>query len=189
MEITRNIDWMEELKENFDYWTNHGRNALEDSCKHTDQDNGNETNMRYSGYCSDSDISESSAQPMMNYGYPLRTLPDDENILKIVRETNLTVMENPKTEEVYLVLCGGGMDLSQDIALGYLLAGARIPDELCFEVCTQPCLSVSKKNYLKIMREVRKELKNIQSRAQWRLKEINQTVRGFKLREKAKVTK
>jgi len=73
-------------------------------------------------------------------------LPDEDKILEIVKKTCLTVMENQDTGEYFLVLCGGGMDLSQSIAYAYLLAGQRIPDELAFEVCTQPCLSVGKKN-------------------------------------------
>jgi hypothetical protein len=89
---------------------------------------------------------EDSCKPMMNYGYPLSFLPDDQKILKVVKDTCLTVMENQDTGDSFLVLCGGGMDLSQSIANAYLLAGERIPDELAFEVCTQPCFSVGRKN-------------------------------------------
>ncbi len=89
-------------------------------------------------------------------------------------------MENEDTGKYFLVLCGGGMDLSQSIAYAYLLAGQRIPDELAFEVCTQPCLSVSKKEYLQVMRQCKKELSDIRIRALRQIKEINQAVKDAK---------
>lgn len=189
MQITRNIDWS-----NIDYedWTNHGRNLIEDNCKHKDQDNqtgegyDSETNMRYAGYCEKCSMDLTDYDPMMNYGYPLHNLPCEENILKVVKQTCLTVMEEESTGEVYLVLCGGGMDLSQSIALAYLLAGERIPDELCFGVCTQPCLSVGKKEYLMVMKAVKEELKDVQTRGQRRIKEINEIVKKYKASEKEK---
>ncbi len=47
------------------------------------------------------------------------------------------------TEEYFLALTGGGMDLSQDIALAYIIAQGWIPTALAYEVSTQPELSVS----------------------------------------------
>jgi len=105
-----NIDWLEEFK-NPDKWINHGRNALENACKHTDQcGDGEETNVRYSRYCEKCGVCEDSAEPMMNYAYPLHYLPDEDKILKVVQETNLTVMENDENGDCFLVLCGGGRE-------------------------------------------------------------------------------
>ncbi len=183
MDMAHFIDWYDQLREHPDRWGNHGRRVAEESCKHKTQDKdkhcSRETNMRYSGYCDKCGFSEDDCEPMMNYGYPLCCLPDDEKILQIVKQTCLTVMENQDTGEIFLVLCGGGMDLSQSVAYAYLLAGHRIPDELVFEVCTQPCLSVGKKTYRKIMRQCRKELKDIRLRALFRSKQITQALRDF----------
>lgn len=187
------IDWHDEFRENPDRWINHGRNIAEESCRHKTQDNDSnkanrETNMRYSGYCEQCGFSEDDCEPMMNYGYPLCCLPDEDSILKIVKETCLTVMENSDKGEYFLVLCGGGMNLSQSIAHAYLLAEHRIPDELAFKVCTQPCLSVGKKAYFEIMRQCKGELKDIRRRALRRIKKIDKEVTEFRssLKEKAK---
>lgn len=172
MEISHFIDWHDEFRQHPDRWLNHGRRIAEESCTHKTQDSGSETNMRYSGWCEECGFYEDSCEPMMNYGYPLYGLPDDDKILQIIKETVLTVMENQDTGECFLVLCGGGMDLSQSIAYAYLLAGERIPDELAFEVCTQPCLSVGRKEYFRIMRECKKELTDLRQRALGRIKQI-----------------
>jgi hypothetical protein len=185
MEMTHLIDWHDEFRDHPLRWLNHGRQIAEESCRHKTQDddsNGTnrETNMRYSGYCEECGFNEDSCEPMMNYGYPVGYLPDEDKILKIVKETCLTVMENQDTEEVFLVLCGGGMNLSQSIAHAYLLADQRIPGDLAFEVCTQPCLSVGNEDYLHVMRACKRELKDIRRRATTRIKQINDAVKGAK---------
>lgn len=183
MNMSHFIDWYDELRNHPDRWANHGRQVADESCTHKTQDcskDNKETNMRYSGYCEQCGFGEDDCQPMMNYGYPLRYLPDEDRILKIVKETCLTVMENQDTGEYFLVLCGGGMDLSQSIAHAYVLAGERIPDELAFEVCTQPCLSVPRKEYFQIMRECKKELADIRQRALQRIRKINDALKNAK---------
>lgn len=186
MEMTHFIDWHDEFKGHPDRWINHGRQIAEESCRHKTQDNdrkNRETNMRYSGYCEACGFCEDDCEPMMNYGYPLCYLPDEDKMLKIVKETCLTVMENSDTGEVFLVLCGGGMNLSQSIAHAYLLTGQRIPDELVFEVCTQPCLSVGRKEYFQVMRACKKELKYIRRRALQRIQQINDAVKGARIQK------
>ncbi len=136
--------------------------------------------MRYSGYCEECGFCEDSCEPMMNYGYPLCYVPDKGQILKIVKKTCLTVMENSDTGEVFLALCAGGMNLSQSIAYAYLLADQRIPDELAFEVCMQPCLSVGKKEYFQVMRACKRELKEIRRRAAAHIQQINHSVKSAK---------
>ena len=178
MEMAHFINWYDELRSNPDKWINHGRQIAEKSCNHKTQDTGGskanrETNMRYSGWCGECDFYEDSCEPMTNYAYPLHGLPDDGEILKIIKETCLTVFENNETGECFLVLCGGGMDLSQSIAYAYLLAGQRIPDELVFEVCTQPCLSLGEKEYIQVMGACKYELKGIYQRALGRIKQID----------------
>lgn len=181
MEMTHFIDWHEEFRQHPDRWLNHGRRIAEDNCSHKTQDTGNEkhreTNMRYSGWCEECDFYEDSCQPMMNYGYPLLSLPNDDKILHIVQKTCLTVMENQDSGESFLVLCGGGMDLSQSIAHAYLLAEHRIPEELAFQISTQPCLSVGKKAYFQIMQACKKELKEVRRRALRRVKQIDDALK------------
>ena len=80
-------------------WINHGRTAIEEACKHKTEYPG-DTNMYSCGWCEECGLSEDSAQPMMNYAYELEGgKPDTEKILRVVKETNLTVMENDETGE------------------------------------------------------------------------------------------
>jgi len=172
MSFSQWIDWSEALKD-CDKWENLGRRALEENCKHKDQDkdsnkNNRETNIRYSGYCEKCDVCEDSVEPMMNYSYPLETEPSEDKILEVVRKTNCTVMYNSEQDAYFLTLCGGGMDLSQDIALAYIILEKWIPIDLILSVCKQPFLSTSKKDFLLLAKEIISQLQtsivNLQSK-------------------------
>jgi len=148
------IDWMEEFKEHHDKWTNHGRRVLEDNCKHFDKSK-DDNNLRYSGYCDKCDISEDSANPMMNYIYPLELKDfEDKKILEVIKNTNCTIMENEESGEWFLTLCGGGMDLSQDIALAYVILERWIPEDLITQVCKQKGFSISKSNFKRLRKAI-----------------------------------
>jgi hypothetical protein len=172
MSFAINIDWQEEYKNNFDKWVNHGRDALISHCKHLSEDKQS-NNLEYSNYCEECGISEDSAIPMMNYIYPLQLDNfSEEDILKVIDQTNCTVMENTETQEWFLSLCGGGMDLSQDIALAYFLLEKWIPFELCINVCTQKDLSIHGKNWQIMRNAVIESLKNNIGHATQKIKEF-----------------
>jgi len=61
-------------------------------------------------------------------------------------------MYNTETETHYIVLNGGGMDLSQDIAFSYVILEKWIPEDFINSVNSQEGLSISKKNF-KILKE------------------------------------
>ena len=124
--------------------------------------------------------------PMMLYAYPLSMEPSDEKIIEVCTKTNCTVVKDNETEDYFLALSGGGMDLSQDVALAYLIADGYIPTSLAINVCTQPCLSVGKKSYLKIMKAIKKQLKNEIYYHKEHIKKINETVKQFKESERAR---
>jgi hypothetical protein len=180
---------MEEVNQNPDKWINHGRSVLENSCKHRTQDESKEeTNIRYSGYCSECEVYEDSAYPMMNYFYPLELKNfDDSKILQIVKETNCTVLENEETGEWFLSLCGGGMDLSQDIALAYVILERWIPQDLLNNVAKQPCLSLGEKNYKKLAKEVIKQLKVNSDNFKRKRQEWKESLKSLKNSQKAKL--
>lgn len=168
------IDWYEEQKSDryYDKWVNHGRNIAGSSCKHKDHDSSKQnTNMEYSGYCEKCGYSEDSCIPMMNFIYPLvLTDFDEDKIKKVIKHTNCTVMENTETGEWFLTLCGGGMDLSQDIALAYHLLERWIPYDLAREVCTQKELSVGGKNWNVLKKAMLESLKLYRDRAEEKIK-------------------
>lgn len=119
--------------------------------------------------------------PMMNYAYPLCECPDDKTIRKIHKKTNCTVVEDTETGDVFLALCGGGMDLSQDVAMAYIIAEDVIPADLAYNVSRQEGLSQHRKDWLKVMRYCRKALiseaeccKNTAKRIQEAMKEYRE---------------
>lgn len=127
-----------------------------------------------------------SHYPMMLYAYPLYSEPSEQEIIDVCTKTNCTVVRNNETDEYCLALSGGGMDLSQDIALAYMLCGERIPSALAYNVCTQPGLSVSIKNYKKIMREIKRTLTNDIWNYRRHIKDINSRLKDLKVKEQAK---
>lgn len=175
-----NIDWHEEFKNNYEKWENLGRQTAEENCKHKTQDKDSnkenrETNMRYSGYCEECGFSESDCEPMMNYAYPLVCEPSEESILKVIKKTCLTIMFNTETDEHFLVLCGGGMDLSQSIGLAYLYTDGRIPKDLISEICTQKGLSVSGGNWKFLRSEIISQLKQEKDNLKRHIKKWEET--------------
>ena len=123
---------------------------------------------------------------MMNYAYPLYSEPSEKQILKIVRNTNLTVME--KDGDFFLVLTGGGMDLSQDIGLAYIYAGERIPIALAQQISTQHGLSCSGKEYKLLMREIKGCMNNEVTACKSKIEQINQCFNKLKENKKRELT-
>lgn len=168
-EYAMDVDWSNYYEED---WTNEGRRVLEGSCTHHTKDKDN-TDVEYSNYCEECEISEDDCQPMMNYAYELETTPDDEDILKVVKNTCLTVMEKDGT--YYLALCGGGMDLSQSIGLAYVLIENWIPKSLIGEISKQKGLSVGGKNWKLLRSKVIEQLKRYAENSKARAKEWEAT--------------
>lgn len=161
-------------------WTNVGRDILYSSCKHKD-------GMQKKGYCEKCDISEDSAIPIMNYIYPLELTDfSDNKILKVVKETNCTIIRKDTTDEMFLALCGGGMDLSQDIAYSFVVLETWIPADLLREVNKQPLLSLGSKKYKFLARAIIKQLKIESDRNNQRAKEWKERLKNLKEQEKAK---
>lgn len=143
---------MTEILNNPDRWENHGRSVIEDNCTHHEKDE-EENNIRYKGFCDECGFNESSCVPMMNFLYPLELSNfEDTKILEVINKTNCTILEDTESGEYFLALCGGGMDLSQDIALAYLILEKWIPGDLLRNTLSQKAFSISKENY-KILRK------------------------------------
>ena len=132
------------------------------------------------------DEKAAESYPMMLYAYPLFSEPSDEQIRKVCLKTCCTVVLDNETDTYYLALCGGGMDLSQSVALAYLMTDGFIPRSLVHEVCRQPCMSVGKSDYRKIVKEIKKQLKNEIRNCQSDLKSWNSEMKEFNRREKEK---
>lgn len=179
---------MEEVNQDLQKWANLGRGVLLSSCKHYDKSgNKNINNVEFQDYCDKCEIYESSAIPIMNYLYPLELRDfSDEDILKVVKETNCTILKNNDTDEYFLSLCGGGMDLSQDIAYSYLILERWIPKDLLIEVSKQPLLSLGGEKYKQLARAVINQLKNSADNFKSRAKEWRESLKELKGQEAKK---
>jgi len=101
-------------------------------------------------------------EPIYNYVYPLETTPSEENILKVALNTNCCVMYNTENDKYYLSLTGCGMDLSQDIALSYVIIESWIPEDLLFNICSQEGLSISKESFKVLKEGIKKNIKKLE---------------------------
>lgn len=178
MSFSKNVDWSTE----YENWENRGASLINAKCECKE-------GVNHSGYCEKCDISEDQNEPMMSYAYPLETAPSDENIIEVCENTNCTVMYNIEEDCYYIALCGGGMDLSQDIALAYHILEKWVPFEMALQVSTQDGLSTYNKSFRKTMRACRDSIKNDMGHGNRKIKEINQSVKNslVKSREKQRV--
>lgn len=173
------VDWSED----YERWENEGRKMIEEACTHKDEKQF-DNNIRYKGYCDECGFTEDSAEPMMNYAYPLETTPDSERILEVLQRTNLTVMYNTEEDAHYLALTGGGMDLSQDIALAYKICENIIPFDLCLRVNTQNGLSQSGKNFDEMAKAVIENLKNNITQANFKIEDLKKSLKKNRVDKK-----
>jgi len=84
----------------------------------------------------DEEMENEEFAPMMNYRYPLPHFDDkklsDEDIKKALdRAGAVTLITDLKSDEKYLALTGGGMDMSWDIVKGYVNLGFAPPAQFC----------------------------------------------------------
>lgn len=170
-----NVDWTEQ----YENWDNIGRSLIEQQCNHKE-------GMQYNGACEKCGFCEDSAIPMMNYAYPLEITPEDDKVLQVVKETNCTVLYNRCEDRYYLALCGGGMDLSQDIALAYNILEKWIPLELALRVSTQDGLSTYGKTFRKVMRACKDSLESDILASKRQLKKIKESIKTSLQKEREK---
>lgn len=197
METAISFDWSENYDKNTGgvKYRNLGREVLEDNCKHTDMDsrsNDKVNNISYSGSCEKCGVSEDDAIPMMNYIYPVWGKYggySNKKILSVVTKTNCTLVEDNDSGELFLTLCGGGMDLSQDIALAYYLLSDgpynMIPVDVLRSMCLQPGVSIRLTEFAKVTKQGIREIKNDIGQLQRKLKEFKEA--NKKVRDELKL--
>lgn len=181
------IRWDKEYKRDeapWERWSNHGRRVVEESCEHYDQGDGC-NNIQYQGYCDECGIGEDYCEPMYNYIYPLELDHySDEKILEVVDRTACTVMENQDAGIWYLTLTGCGMDLTQDIALAYVILDGRIPEDLMLHICPQAGLSQPIESYIELSETVIEEAEALSKRFQQIVEDWQRRVKRVKEAEK-----
>ncbi len=81
------------------------------------------------------------------------------------------------------------MDLSQDIALAYIIAEGFIPHALARNINRQPCLSVSGRDYCRIAKEIKRQLKNEIVGCRSDIKAWDSSVKQYRETERKKKSK
>ncbi|MDD5697825.1 MAG: hypothetical protein PHH77_04335 [Victivallaceae bacterium] len=104
------------------------------------------------------DERRSANMPMMNFAYPLEFEPSEDIIYRVCNETNCTVVRQLSSDIYFLALTGGGMDLSQDVALAYIIADGCIEWDMLENIYISGAFSVSEENYQLILRELKRQL-------------------------------
>ena len=77
--------------------------------------------------------------------------------------TVCVLVENQKTDEWFLALTGGGMDLSPSIAYAYYLVQKWIPMELLQQLSAGWCKDSLSKEHFKTLREILVEQSKMES--------------------------
>ena len=180
-EYSISVDWQEE----YEHWENIGASYMREFYEEHPKEAAEMGYEVEDGEVSYLDELLASYEPMMNYAYPLQrdpTISDDgkEKIIRVCRETNLTVMYKEDEDSYYLALTGGGMDLSQDIARAYQIMETWIPVSLLSDVCKQPELSVHGKAWLEMAKEIRRQTKMEISRLQYTNQQWAQSIKEYK---------
>ena len=163
---SRYVDWWEAFKG--DEWDCLGRHVMEEKRGEWSEDNQD-------------GLEDDDYIPIYNYAYPLGLSSLDENkIIRICSETNCTIVYNEEEDTLYLALCGCGMDMSQDIALAYMITYAwgneeygRIPDHMIFDVYKSIPLSVGKKQFKHIQKALIKGFESLRQSCDRELESLN----------------
>lgn len=157
----------------YDYYTEHPEKAIEQGYEL--DENGE---VKYLNELVDREF------PMMLYAYPIYTSLFEydyeefkKRVIKLCLTTNCTVVKKIDTDEYFLALTGGGMDLSQDIALAYLIIDEVIPSALAYNVCTQYGLSVSGDSWSKIMLACKDSLESSVNYYNNKIERINEAIK------------
>ena len=165
---SRYVDWWEAFKD--DEWDCLGRYVMEEQKGEWSEDNPE--GIDYDDY-----------MPIYNYAYPLHLSSLDENkVIRICEETNCTVVNNTEEDELYLALCGCGMNMSQSIALAYMIAYSfgdneygRIPDHMLFDVYKSGALSVSRKKFRHIIKALIEGFKSLKRSCEKEIERLEKT--------------
>ena len=162
---SRFVNWWEAFKG--DEWDCLGRYVMEEKKGEWSEDNPE-------GLEGDDYI------PIYNYAYPLGLSNlEDDKIIRICTKTNCTVVYNEEEDTLYLALCGCGMDMSQSIALAYMIAYSygneeygRIPDHLLFDIYKSNPLSVSEEQFKHIQKVIIQGFESMKRSCEYELESL-----------------
>jgi len=182
-EFSRSVDWQQEG----DNWRNIGADMMREFFESNPKAAEEEGYEIEDGEVKYLDELLDHYYPMMNYAYPLVCDPtrDEDKIIRVCRETCLTVMYNQDDDTYYLALCGGGMNLSQSIARAYQILEYWIPISLLREVSKQPELSVHGKAWLEMAQQIKRQIKIDIGHLRQDAKQWDVNIREYKLRKRS----
>ena len=185
-EYSISVDWS--AQENSNKWQNLGQETMRGFYEANPKEAAKDGHDVEDGEVTYLEDVLGSWEPMMNYAYPLQldpTFRDDgtDRIIKVCRDTSLTVMYNDDEDSYYLALCGGGMDLSQSIALAYQILENWLPVSLLGAVSKQPELAVHGKAWLGMAKQIRRQVRMEIARLRDNNRQWGTNIREYKIIE------
>ena len=93
---------------------------------------------------------------MMNYVYPLDHdgMVTDAKRTKIASETACVLVQKMETEEWFIALTGGGMNLSPDIAYAYVIAQKWLPTGFMYSLDVRYCKNELGEEQFETLRDI-----------------------------------
>jgi hypothetical protein len=125
------------------------------------------------------EISEQYA-PSQLVAYPVIGDLSDDKIAEICLNTECTVVKDTEKDQYYLSHTGGGMDLSQELAMGYMIARGRIPPEVAHSVSTQYGLNLKGEKWMAVAKQCKTELEIAAKRYQMKIEEWEEGIAEYK---------
>ena len=165
--------YQDELNKNYEKWENVGNNVLREVLEDQENSNFKEIAESVGVYNKEEDNKLKSyweetvdeyTHPIYNFVHLLETEPKNEDILKVVLNTNCTIIYDTEQEVYYIALTGCGMDLSQDIGLAFLWLGKWIPEDFINRISQQKGLSQGGKKFEQLQKAIIEQSKNYEDR-------------------------
>ena len=156
------VDWINEYTR--DNWEFVGRRVLEEARGEWSKDNPD-------------GVEQDGGYPIYNYAYPLyRDSIEDETILRVCEETDCTVVFNNQDGKYYLALTGCGMDMSQSIALAYIIVDGCLDWDMLESIYIAAPISVGRDDYRRILTHLDRQLGLAMGNLKMRQKEVKEVL-------------
>lgn len=122
-------------------------------------------------------------QPMMNYLWPIEEFEqgknnfNDKSLKKALDDAGaVTLIQRNDNGEYYLALAGGGMDLSWDLAAGYVNLGYLPPFKICEHLPEFAGENYGDAKHRNVILACQRTIKFVENRAQRAIPEIQKFV-------------
>ena len=165
--------YADEQTKNWERWENVGNNVLREVLEDQENSKFKEVSEHVGVYNKEEDnklesyweeTADEYTHPIYNYVHVLETEPTNEDVLKVVLNTNCTIIYDNEEEKYYIALTGCGMDMSQDIGLAFLWLEKWIPEDFINRISKQKGLTQSGKKFEELKKAIIEQSKTYADR-------------------------